>query len=93
MLNRDGTTIVLVHSAGPKVPTPNNEHLSRDSLDLGQGIITPKRFSNLRIVRTSIDADKLLFYYPEQEVQWPVGFWNWEKQDPAWMQSRTKPTA
>src|SRR5216683_1876952 len=38
----------------------------------------------LRIVRTSIDSDKLPYYYPERDVQWPVGLWNWERQDRTW---------
>lgn len=83
-LNRDGATIVLVDSSGHRVPALNNERLSFDSLDLGEGAITPDSFSNLRIVRTTIDSDKLPFYYPEQEVQWPVGLWNWEGQDRTW---------
>ena len=83
-LNRDGTTIVLVDSSGHRVPALNNDGLSFDQLDLGEKTITPDNFSNLRVVRTSIDSDKLPFYYPEQDVQWPVGLWNWERQDRTW---------
>jgi RNase H domain-containing protein/MID domain-containing protein/argonaute-like protein len=83
-LNQDGTTIVLVDSSGHRVPVLNNDGLAFDRLDLGEKLITPDNFPNLRIVRTSIDSDKLPYYYPEQDVQWPVGLWNWERQDRTW---------
>ena len=83
-LNQDGTTIVMVDSSGHRVPALNNDGLSLDRLDLGEKTFTPNNFLNLRIVRTSIDSDKLPYYYPEQDVQWPVGLWNWERQDRTW---------
>jgi len=83
-LNQDGTTIVLVDSSGHRVPALNNDGLSLDRLDLGEKAFTPNNFPNLRIVRTSIDSDKLPYYYPERDVQWPVGLWNWERQDRTW---------
>jgi hypothetical protein len=58
-LNQDGTTIVMVDSSGHRVPALNNDGLSLDRLDLGEKTFTPNNFPNLRIVRTSIDSDKL----------------------------------
>lgn len=89
-LNGDRPTIVLTESSGHRVPTLNNEGLSFDCLDLAARAITPDKYSNLRIVRTSIDSDKLPFYYPEQDVQWPVGLWNWERQDRTWYAIKAK---
>jgi hypothetical protein len=78
-INQAGPAIVLADSdtLSDKLKAVQNNQLTFDRLQIGNRVFTPPDARNIRIVRLSINSEKLPSYYNEDETQWPTGLFVW----------------
>lgn len=75
-----GPCLVMVEegSVAHKWPGVQNAHLTFDNLTAGTRTFTPAQAPNLRVIRTSLSAQRLPPHYHEQTNKEVSGFFSWD---------------